>query len=89
MLVSMAVALPAGAHAQGEGVVEGLVLNGTPGGPEVGAGLPVTLRAFLGDAEMDALETTTAGDGSFRFEGLDTDPTLQYWPPRVCRGGMG
>ena len=86
MLLSMAVALPASARAQGEGVVEGLVLNGTPGGPEVGAGLPVTLRLFQGDVEMDALETTTAGDGSFRFEGLDTDPTLQYWPEVLYLG---
>jgi hypothetical protein len=85
-LMLLVVALPAAAQAQGAGAIEGVVQNGTPGEPAVGAGVPVTLRIFLGDLEMEALETTTADDGSFRFEGLDTDPALQYWPEAVYLG---
>jgi hypothetical protein len=88
LLMAIVMALPALAQAQGEGVIEGTVENGTPSGPAVGAGLPVTLRLFLGDLEMEAIETTTADDGSFRFEGLDMDPAMQYWPEVVYLGAV-
>lgn len=67
------------AQAQGAGVLEGQVVNGTADGPEIGAGLPVALHLFQGEAEVNALETTTDAQGRFRFEGLDTDPSLEYW----------
>jgi hypothetical protein len=76
------------AQAQGTGVLEGEVVSGTAGGPEVGAGLTVVLHVIQGDSEMNTLETTTDAQGQFRFEGLDTDPSLEYWP-EVTYLGVG
>lgn len=76
-------ALVAAVQAQGTGVIEGQVVNGTAGGSEPGAGLQVTLQVFLGGSEVDTLRAVTDGDGRFRFEGLDTDPELEYWPEVV------
>lgn len=70
-------------RAQGNGVLEGQVVNGTAGGAEVGAGLPVTLYAFRGNEEVGFWETTTDAEGRFRFEGLDTDADVDYWPEVV------
>jgi hypothetical protein len=70
-------------HAQNSGVLEGTVVNGTAGGPEIGAGVVVSLYVLEGDSEVQTLETTTDGQGRFRFEGLDTDPALEYWPEVV------
>lgn len=67
-------------HAQGDGILEGQVVNGTAGAPEAGEGISVVLYVYSGDSETAAFETTTDGDGRFRFEGLDTDPNLEYWP---------
>jgi hypothetical protein len=74
------VALVAAVQAQGTGVIEGQVVNGTAGGSVAGAGLQVTVQVFLGGTEMDTLQGVTDGDGRFRFDGLDTDPELEYWP---------
>jgi hypothetical protein len=71
--------LPTGVRAQGSGDIKGRVTNGTAGGSEIGAGVPITLYAFRGEAEFDSLETTTDAEGRFRFEGLDTDSELEYW----------
>jgi hypothetical protein len=76
-------ALVAAVQAQGTGVIEGQVVNGTAGGAEPGAGLQVTLQVFLGGTELDTLQAVTDGEGRFRFEGLDTDPELEYWPQVV------
>jgi hypothetical protein len=65
--------------AQGTGVLEGKVVNGTQGGPAIDAGIPVTLHVLESGAEIDTQETTTSPGGAFRFEDLDTDPTLEYW----------
>jgi hypothetical protein len=80
LVVSLLAALAVAAQAQDAGTFEGQVVNGTSGGPEVGGGLPVTLHVYRGAVEEDTRETTTGADGSFRFEGLDTDPALEYWP---------
>jgi hypothetical protein len=69
--------------AQGTGIIEGRVLNGTSGGPEIGAGITVTLHILQGETEAGSLETVTDAGGSFRFEGLDTNPDLEYWPEAV------
>ncbi|UCC63282.1 MAG: hypothetical protein JSV36_21535 [Anaerolineae bacterium] len=66
------------ALAQGEGVIEVQVLNGTEGGGSV-EGLTVTLRAFQG--MTDELESQTGvadAEGRVRFEGLDTSPDITY-----------
>ncbi len=81
-------ALEVAAQAQGAGILEGQVVNGTAGGPQAGAGMAVTLRVYPRDtevpqAQVDALETTTDASGSFRFEGLDTDTSLEYRPEVV------
>ena len=73
-------------YAQGEGVIEGQVVNGTADGPPVGAGITVTLRLYQGDAVTDTLTTTTDAEGRFRFEGLDTDPALGYQPQARYQG---
>lgn len=67
-------------QAQDTGALEGLVVNGTAGGPEVGAGVAVTLYVYQGDTEAHAFETMTGDDGRFSFEGLDTGAGLEYWP---------
>jgi hypothetical protein len=76
----LGMALVATAQAQSGGVLEGQVVNGTAGAPEVGEGIPVVLHVYLGDSEMARLEAMTGSDGRFRFDDLDTDPNLEYWP---------
>ena len=75
--------IPVRLLAQGSGVLEGTVVNGTAGGPAIGAGVVVKLYVLQGSTEVQTLETTTDGQGRFRFEGLDTDPALEYWPEAV------
>ena len=55
------------AYADGEGTVEGRVINGTRDGGSV-AGLEVTLNAAVGDAAP--LVAPTDAEGQFRFEAL-------------------
>ena len=81
--LALALGLGSVAVGQGAGILEGTVVNGTPGGPAVGAGLPVKLHVLQGDGELKVLETTTDVSGVFRFEGLDTDATLAYVPEVV------
>jgi hypothetical protein len=69
--------------AQGTGTLEGTVVNGTPDGPEVGAGITIFLHVQLGQEELDVLETATGADGTFAFKGLDTRAELEYWPEAV------
>jgi hypothetical protein len=77
-LLLLTVSFPA--LAQGDGVLEGQVVNGTSGGEKVGAGTIVTMRALRNDTLVEEFETVTDAGGRFRFEGLDTDPALQYMP---------
>ncbi len=74
----LALVLAATVQAQGTGVLEGQVVNGTAGGPAVGAGLPVTLHTLRGAEKVGSRTTMTDASGAFRFTGLDTDPALQY-----------
>lgn len=71
------------AWAQDAAVIEGQVVNGTPGAPEVGSGLPVTLHVFQGGTEVSTLDTLTGDAGRFRFEDLDPASDLEYWPEAV------
>ena len=65
--------LTAPVRAEGEGILEGQVVNGTAGGQDPSSGLTVLLHVYRGDLEEDTLETTTDAGGRFRFDGLDTD----------------
>jgi hypothetical protein len=67
-------------HGQNNGTLSGQVVNGTAGGPAAGGGLTVTLYITDGETELDPVQTTTDALGGFRFEGLDTDAALVYWP---------
>jgi hypothetical protein len=61
-----------GVWAQGSGVIEGQVLNGTLDGALL-EGLPVTLWILSGQEFGDSLQETTDGEGRFRFEDLDAE----------------
>lgn len=74
---------PVQALAQGQGVIEGQVVNGTANassnhrnsGVE---GLAVTLHVFVGMEERPPQTTTTDAEGRFRFEGLSTEADHGY-----------
>jgi hypothetical protein len=70
-------ALTVPADAQGNGVIAGMVINGTTGGDSTG-GLEVTLRIFEGTEEQAPRTTTTDAQGRYRFEGLDTGEDRAY-----------
>jgi len=63
--------------AQGDGIIQGRVVNGTAGGslPE---GLEITLRAFQGQGEVEPVAATVDSDGGFRFEGMDVGSDWRY-----------
>lgn len=60
------------AWAQGAGVIEGQVFDGSTDGAPL-PGLLVTLFAFTGSETESSSETTTDEEGRFRFEGLQTE----------------
>jgi hypothetical protein len=68
---------PVTSLAAGEGVIQGLVVNGTAGGGSV-EGLEVTLRVFQDTSEAESLTTTTDAEGQFRFQGLETGSDWAY-----------
>jgi hypothetical protein len=61
-----------GAWAQGSGVVEGQVLNGSADNAPV-AGLPVTLWVYTTEEAQDSFETITDSEGQFLFEDIETE----------------
>lgn len=63
----------------GQGTIAGVVTNGTRGGGNT-AGITVTLRVFDSATfeEIRSFQTTTAADGSFRFEKLPTSSDWAY-----------
>ena len=63
--------------AQGDGIIQGRVVNGTVGGGST-EGLEVTLRVFHGQSEAEPLITTTDAQGRFRFEGLAVNSDSGY-----------
>ena len=89
VVLAMSLALfatQATAQAQDSGVIDGQVINGTAGGPAVGAGITVTLYLVQSDTVTGTLETTTDSAGRFRFEGLATDSDWSYWLEAVYLG---
>jgi hypothetical protein len=63
----------------GAGVITGIVTNATPSG-DATANITVTLHVFDNALfeEMRSFQTTTAVDGSYRFEGLPTSGDWSY-----------
>ncbi|MEX2314939.1 MAG: hypothetical protein WD628_04415 [Thermomicrobiales bacterium] len=65
------------AAAQDDGVVSGTVINETTGEPA--AAIEVTISKFADQSgASEDTTTTTADDGSYRFESLDTSDGLAY-----------
>jgi hypothetical protein len=83
LLVVLLLALPV--RAQDAGAVQGQVVNGTEGGAEIGAGVPVALYLFDASMEEQILTTETDADGQFAFEGLDTSAMQEYWVEATYR----
>jgi len=77
LLMALFLALPV--RAQNAGVIEGQAINGTQAGSEIGAGIVVNLHRFDASTDELLLSTETGADGRFRFDGLDTTSTLEYW----------
>jgi hypothetical protein len=61
------------------GIVEGLVTNGSQGGSPV-EGSPVVLNALDESDRLERRESTIGADGRYRFEGLPTAAGLRYLP---------
>lgn len=77
VILALALLAP-GALAQGEGVIEAQVVNGTRSGDPV-EGLTVTLRAFQGMTDELVPQTAVAdAEGRVRFEGVDISPDITY-----------
>ena len=70
--ILLLLATTTGAWAQGSGVIEGQVVNGSLQSAPVEGAL-VTLWALVKDEAESSLETTADGSGQFRFEGLQTE----------------
>ncbi|MFB0546280.1 MAG: hypothetical protein ACETWB_05170, partial [Anaerolineae bacterium] len=65
------------APAQGEGVIEGQVMNGTGEGSPVSE-VPVVLHIFSSMEEKEPLTATADAGGRFRFDGLSTASDYTY-----------
>jgi hypothetical protein len=68
---------PTALPAQGDGVLQGQVINGTAGS-EIAEGIEVVLRSFEGRDEGEQRFATTDALGQFRFEGLETGEDWGY-----------
>jgi hypothetical protein len=68
---------PVHALAQGQGVIEGQVVNGTANGGSL-EGLTVTLDVFAGTEEQPSQTAITDAEGRFRFEDLSTEANYVY-----------
>ncbi|MBI2831574.1 MAG: carboxypeptidase regulatory-like domain-containing protein [Chloroflexi bacterium] len=79
LIASFLLFLPVTARAaeQGNGTINGQVVNGTAGGASV-ANLDITLKTFLKDAAVGITSRKTDAEGRFSFSGLATDPTNSY-----------
>ena len=72
-------ARPSSLVAQGQGIIEGQVINATEGAPpESVVGLEVTLYEAVGDSRQPTSTTTSDPQGRFRFEGLNTGTEHTY-----------
>jgi len=65
------------AYRAGNGVIQGQVTQGTPGGDDP-AGLLVSLEAYAGFAPVAAFTTTVDATGAYTITDLATDPNMNY-----------
>lgn len=76
----LTLALQAAIHgpvqAEGTGVAQGAVMNGTAGG--LAAGVPVTVQIFDKMNQIDEKKVLTDADGHFRVEGLPAGANNRY-----------
>jgi hypothetical protein len=73
-----AVAPPWAAAQEGEGVIQGRLVQGTPGGSTDFAGLQVTVFPFVGDQTLEPITVTTRPDGTFEVTNLPTGEDRSY-----------
>jgi hypothetical protein len=73
LIIFLFLSMATEAGAQGSGVIEGQVSNGTSSEGEPLGGLLVTLWISRGEEDESSLQVTTDEEGRFHFEGLDTD----------------
>ncbi len=69
-LLALTLAGSVGAQEAGKGIIDGQLVNKTPGGAAV-SGVEVTLKTFTQEKEAGSQTTKTDAQGRFRFEGLD------------------
>ncbi len=63
---------------EGEGVIQGRVLQGTPGGSTDFAALSVTVFPFVGETSLEPITVTTRADGTFEVANLPTGEDRSY-----------
>jgi 5-hydroxyisourate hydrolase-like protein (transthyretin family) len=61
-----------------EGVIQGQVVNKTPGTQNSVEGITVTLNIYSGNTRTDSRTAETDAEGRFQFAGLSTDPAYSY-----------
>lgn len=77
IVLALVLAPPALAAGDGEGKIEGVLVNGTSGGSGV-AGQELTLKIYVNDTEAGSLTARANAEGRFEFGGLDTGPAYAY-----------
>ncbi len=78
VVVIFTLSLSAPVLAAEDGVIEGLVVNGTEGGSSSVADQDITLKTYLDNAEVASTPTETDADGYFIFDGLETELGYSY-----------
>jgi 5-hydroxyisourate hydrolase-like protein (transthyretin family) len=79
MLLLCLLVVPTVTIAQGEGIIEGQVMNGTADAPpESVVGLEVALYQVIDESSELLTTAISDSEGRFRFEGLPTDEDIVY-----------
>ena len=77
LVVIFTLNLAAPVSAAEDGIIEGLVVNGTEDGSSI-ANQEITLDTHLHDAEVALTTIETDSEGQFIFDGLSTEPGYSY-----------
>ena len=79
LVVVALIGIPGSVHAQGEGRIDGQLINGTRGaGPP--SGVTVTVHVLRDRAKIGEQLVQTDDGGGFHLEGLSTGPGAVYFP---------